>query len=232
MKWLLSFVLIFITFNSQAKLTNESEISLIKTGGNSTTQTYGVKSKSVYSFGVHDIELSGEYNFAQNDNITSKENWNLGAKYEHLIFNSLGIFLGEIVEGDRFKGISRRYNSDLGLSYAMIKSDKRNLKGQFGYRFTKEKTVDGNEENYSKARIFISYDESMNNNVKFKYWVELLPNFSEGQDYIVSMEPAVEIVLAKELFVKLSYGWKYDHLPEAGKAKADYTFKTSLLATF
>lgn len=215
-----------------AGLKNETEVSLIKTGGNSDTETYGLKSKGEYNFGKHVIALAGYYNFSQTDSITSKENWSLGAKYDQVFLEKLGVYLGEVVEGDRFKGISRRYNTDLGLSYVFIKNDKSNFKAETGYRYTIDKNTLGIKENYSKLRLFAEYDRQLTSTLKFKYWFEFLPNISESEAYSLSMEPSAEVVLAKELFFKVSYEWKYENLPLAGKAKADYAIKTSLLATF
>ncbi len=223
---------ILFTTTVLAKFNNESEVSLMKTGGNSDSATYGLKSKSDYTLDKNLFAFAAAYNFAESNEVTSTENWKFGVKYNRELFTSLGLYLGELVESDRFTGFDKRYNSDLGLFYSFFKSDKTELKAELGYRYTIEEDLIGESENYSKMRLFSEYSLALNENVKFKYWLEYVPNLTESGQYQLSMEPVVEVVLAKELFFKVSYEWKYENTPVAGKSKQDYAFKTSLLATF
>ncbi len=233
MKFFIGIFILCMTTASWAALSGESELSLIKSGGNSVAETFGIKSKGALTLlKKHVVALSGEYNYAQSENITSKENWNIAAKYDYKLTERVSGYFGALVESDRFKGISRSYNGDLGLAMEIYHSDKQQLKGEAGYRYTAEKSVLNGYEHYSKARLFLEYNWELNNNVRAFYEIEYLPNFTESDDYLVNMTPGVEVVLAKELFLKLSYDWKYDNMPEEGKVKADYALKTSLLAKF
>jgi putative salt-induced outer membrane protein len=87
-------------------------------------------------------------------------------------------------------------------------------------------------ESYSKARLYAETSHQFNKSVSAKLWMEYIPNFDEGEDYLLNIEPSLTTVLTSILSFKTSYTWNYDNLPSTGKAKADYTLKVSLVAKF
>lgn len=234
MKKLIILSLFFLSFSSQANFKAEESATINVVGGNTKLKAYSFKSVNTYEKGAHSYGLNGNYSYGETDEVRTIENWSAGLKYGHKLSEKQSLFLGELVEANRFTGISRRYNSDFGHKFQFIKSDKLSLFSEVGYRYTIEQNVDEliEEKKDSKARVYIEGKKFINKNVNGKLWVEFLPNFSDSEDYLLNVEPSVTVLLTSNFSMKTAYLWKYDGAPIPGNMKHDYNYTLSLIANF
>jgi hypothetical protein len=240
-------LILLISGNLQAKISNESELSLIQSGGNSVaetnnlkTETKLVKEKRTYSIGGHYTLSSSEVEDTNGDKerVESARNWDINTKYEQeLTKNFSGVF-GIKVEGDEFSGIKQRENADLGVKYFTHKDDKINSYFQLGLRYTVEKTTARNEDNedvfnYTKGNVYYEITHKMSESLSYKFWFEYLPNLTESEDYQITYEPSLIFVLSNTFSLKTGYKGIYDNQPNVeGNEYTDFTFTTSILAKF
>lgn len=249
MNLLLSVLLFAFSFTafSQTKFSNESEISSIQTGGNSKVETYNLKTlskwnkeKSTYSFGGH-YTLSASEQVDDNgdeEKITSARNWDANVKYERELTKAFSFFSAIIYEGDEFSGIDQRENLDIGAKYYFTKTDKTTSFSELGLRYSVEKRTTRDEDNedkfnFSKGRVYYEVDHKYSETVSYKFWLEYLPNFTDSEDYLVSYEPSIAVVLTNMFSLKVAYKSSYDNVPNIeGNENTDYTFTTSLIAKF
>src|SRR5688572_22854565 len=132
MKKILLLTLIY-TLPAMAQLTNESELSLIQSGGNAEAQTSNVRTTNVYKWDKYSALFGGHYTYGENADNVSVRNWDINAKSERELTPKFSLVLGEIIEGNRFTDIKARYNSDLGLRYYYDKSDRVNFFSEVSY---------------------------------------------------------------------------------------------------
>lgn len=232
---------------AQAKISTETELSSIQTGGNSTVETYNLKTlsklakeKSIFSFGGHYTLSASEQVNAEGDEekVESARNWDANAKYEQTMSDSFSGFVGVIVEGDEFSGIKQRENVDLGGKYYFHKTDKTTSFTEVGARYSIERTTKRNEDgedvfNYTKARLYYEIAHQKSESLSYKFWLEYIPNFTESEDYLVTYEPSVAVALSNMFSMKVAYKAVYDNVPNVeGNENTDYTFTTSLIAKF
>lgn len=255
MKFLISCVLcIFSLGNVYAEgsmvkkpISNESEFSLIQSGGNSSVETYNAKTLSKLESKKRTYSLSGHYTVSFYESIDSDgdsfksesaRNWDIKGKYEQILSSDLSGFAALQYEGDEFSGFKQRDNVDIGGMHNLISTKKMQSSFELGMRYTTEKNVQRDFDNkdlfyYTKGRLYFELDQIISEALTWKFWIEYLPNFSDGDDYIVSYEPSISFFLSSTFSLKTAYKAIYDNKPNLeGNDKKDYKLTTSLVARF
>jgi putative salt-induced outer membrane protein len=227
-------ILSVIASSAFAEFKSEDSATVNLTGGNADLKTYNFSSKNSYKKDKSEVKLTGAYNYGESNDVRSAENWNVGLRYDYSFNDKMSAFLGEIVEADRFAGIERRYNTDLGLKYIFTKTDRTNFFAELGYRYTKEESTDASikDRDDQKARAYAEISRKFKDYLTGKYWIEYIPNFSESDDFLINMEPSLIVTLSKVFSLKSAYLWKYDNEPTPGNGKHDYNYTLSLIANF
>lgn len=217
-----------------AQYSNESEVSVVVSGGNTEVEVYNGQTKNTYKKEKNTYVLGGHYTYATSSQVESARNWDVNFRYERALSKKWSAFFGAQVEGDKFQGIDKRYNFDLGGIYKYFTTDKHNLLSEAGYRLTKEEylTVTKADETFSKARLYTEYNRKHSEAVSFKIWAEYLYNFNETEDWLLNFEPSLNVVLTNMLSFKLAYKGMYDNEPVSGNKKYDYNYTTGLIAKF
>lgn len=217
-----------------AKTTNESELGILVAKGNSDTQNYSAKETVGYAWEeVNSLKFNGRYLQTKTNGIENGFNWLAGLRYDRALNDRLGLFLGEILESDKYAGYNQKYNSDLGVKYAILKEPKFLWNGELGYRYTIENQLTGNQNKLHYARAYTEAIKEWTEGVSTKLWYEYLPNFTIGSDYQMNTELSVSAALNKTFSVKSGYLIRYDHLLNPGShARTDTLFTTALVAKF
>lgn len=226
--------LLFFSFSLHAIFTTEDSASINLTGGNTDLKTYDLKTNNSLELNWGTWSIDGDYQYGESNEIRSAENWSLLLKYERKISDKINIFLGELLEADRFSGIRRRYNSDFGFKYILSKNAKREFFTELGYRYTIEKSTNSNIEDKkdNKSRLYSEISQELKKDLRAKFWIEYLPNLSESEDYLINFEPSLIMTLTSILSLKSSYLWNYDNQPASEKGKHDYQYLLTLIAKF
>jgi putative salt-induced outer membrane protein len=229
---LLFFILYPVT--SFAQLSNETELAVLQSGGNAEVQTTNAKTTNLYKWQKYSSTFGGHYTYGENADDVSVRNWDLIGRMEREISKKFAIVMGEIIEGNKFIGIKARYNSDLGLKYYYSKNDRRNFFSELSYRYVVEDRYDPLENTYDhKARLYSEYDEKYSETLQYKFWLEYVPNFSDGHDYLINGEASITSILNSTFSLKVAYKGMYDNSPAfAGFKNYDHLTTTSLVAKF
>jgi len=225
---------LLLALNVQAQYTNESELAIVQTGGNSEVQTTNAKTLNVYKWQLNQVKIGGHYTYGESDNGVSARNWDVNTRYEREISSHLSLTAGEIIEGNRFTGVKARYNSDVGAKYFYIKSDLKNFFSELGYRYAIEDRYEPNPNTFdNKARFFNELNHKISETVQYRLWIEYIPNFTESKDYLINGEASITSILNSVFSLKVSYLGMYDNRPAFdGYKNYDYTTTTSLVAKF
>jgi putative salt-induced outer membrane protein len=233
MRFLLSLLLLVTSLPALAKLAHESELSVLNTGGNSELQAYNVLTKNKYDFTKNSILFGGHYTYGEANNSLSARNWDVNTKYEFGLTEKWSAILAETVEGNRFQDVKARYNSDVGAKYSAIKTDNQNWFFELAYRYTVEDRYIGENAYQHKARTYTEWSKKQSETVQWKLWLEYLPNFSNGTDWMMIGEASMTAILTSTFSLKVAYKGLYDHLPADPSLKHyDYITTTSLVAKF
>jgi len=232
---LLAVLFSFSAFAQDAKkFSHESELSVVTAGGNSKLETYNAKTSNTYKLNTANLlAFGGHYTLGSASEVISTRNWDANLRFEHVLNEKFNVYLGEIVEGDKFSGFTERYNSDFGFKYKLIATDKLNLFTELGYRYTIQKAVDGSEQKDHKARLYAEGNKVFSESFNGKLWVEYLPNFSDSDDWSLTFEPSLAFTMSSNFSLKFAYKGIYDQKPAvSGNKKFDFLYTTALIAKF
>lgn len=231
------FYILSIILFSQAALAedsfkNESELGLILAYGNTEAQTTNIKQKNSYTLNSSIFKFGAGYLFSRSNGVESARAWNLDLRYEFQFSEKFSLYLGQGVEGDKFAKIKQRYKTDFGAKYFLKKTDRWVWFWETGYRFTKENGFTSSR-SLHYARVYTELEKKWNPSVTSKYWLEYLPNISQGQDWQLNTELSTSAAMSEVFSIKSAYLMRYDNTPNAGVSKkTDRLFTTALVAKF
>ncbi len=227
-------MLVLFSSNLLASTTNESEVGILIAKGNSDSQSFSAKEAVGYTWEeVNSLKFNGRYLQAKTNGIQNAFYWLTGLRYDRALNDRLGLFLGQILESDKYAGYNQKYNSDLGVKYAIMKELKFLWNGEVGYRYTVENQLTGTQNKMHYARAYTEAIKEWTQGVSTKLWYEYLPNFTIASDYQMNTELSVSAALNRTFSVKSGYLLRYDHLLNPGShARTDTLFTTALVAKF
>ncbi|NDD90691.1 DUF481 domain-containing protein [bacterium] len=224
----------FLTASAVAgNLTDETEVGMVVTGGNSKSSTLHVKQANVLESGSHKLKLTGNYLNTTTRGVLDARSWLLALRYQQAFSPTLGLYAGQGVESNVFAGYQQRWNTDAGAQAIWIKEPKATWLGEAGYRYTIENGTVGNQEKSGFLRFFTEASREFRANVSGKVTVEFLPRVSQWSDYRLNLEPAIQAMLSEWLSLKVGYEMRYINEPLPGaQYKTDTVFSTALVAKF
>lgn len=212
---------------------NQSELGLVSITGNAQSSTYHAKEQLSYERSSFLYSLKASYLRGKADEVENSRNWMVAPKFEWTATPVLSLFVAETIEGNKYAGFDTRYNSDAGLKYYVLKTDRTTLSAEAGYRFIVEDKTGGAENlDAHAARTYAEWVQQWSAQVSTQYFIEYIPNFTRSNDWQVKSEVALLVKMSNILSLKSSYNLDYDHDPRPAPGKTNTTFTTSLVATF
>jgi putative salt-induced outer membrane protein YdiY len=217
-----------------AGFSNETEASVVITGGNTDVQVYNAKTANSYSKNRNAYLIAGHYTYGTSDDELNTRNWQAKIRYDRELRGQFGVFSAYDYEQDKFRGFIYRQNWDLGGMYKAIASDRQSLNFELGYRFTREKDIFTQKpEDFQKSRYATFYEYRAQKNWSFKFLGEVVLNHTETSDTIVTIEPSLNMILTDRISFKFGYKGIYENQPSvAGLKKYDYQITSGLIAKF
>lgn len=225
--------LLSLSYSSFAKWKNTSEVSILKSGGNSEISVYNLKSETSVDLSKHLVSLGGHYTLGEADSNIDARNWDAHLQDRYSLSKRWGVILGELVEGDRFKGFIIRYNTDLGAAYKLYDTDTFKSNLEAGYRYVVEETVLNTYDHRNQIRLFGDLDHTINPNVSWKFYTEYLIDIDDGDAWELNFGPALVSTLNSNFSLKVGFDGQYRNIPAVvGNKKFDYKYTTGLIASF
>ena len=205
----------------------EVEAGAVVVSGNTDSESYAGKAKADYTYNQNSYSLNGRYLETKSEGIQSAKNWEAGARYTRILTDWFSVFAGQKAESDEFAGYVQRDSSDIGLRYYLTKQDQRNWFVEAGYRYTKTIVITSERTYENFGRAYTEYNQSLEKNLAFKYWLEYLPNFTVSKAYLVNTEASLNVMLTQIFSLKIAYLLQYQNQPAVDGA--EYTDTTSTL---
>lgn len=222
-----------LSFSLKAEWKNTSELSILNSGGNTDVTVINAKSATTLTLGKHEISLSGHYTLGESEGVVDSRNWDIHLQERFAFTDHWGIFVGEKVEGDRFKGFETRYNTDLGAAYKLFNLDNFKSNLEAGFRYVVEEKVTGDYAHDNQLRFFGDLDHKLNTNVSWKFYAEYLKDMEVGDAWEFNFGPSLVTTLSSTFSLKVGYEGEYRNLPAVrGARKFDYKYTTGLIANF
>lgn len=217
-----------------AGYTNESELGILIAKGNSDSESWNVKETAGLIWDeLNLLKFTGRYLQTKSKNVENARYWSGGLRYDRSLSERLGVFIGEIIESDKYAGYNQKYNSDIGARYSLIKETKLIWNAEIGYRYTVENQLTEVQKKLNYIRGYTEAIKNWTSGVSTKLWFEYLPNLTVASDYQMNSELSITAAFNSIFSIKTGYLLRYDNLPNAGAvAKTDTLLTTALVAKF
>lgn len=210
----------------------EAEAGMILITGNSDSQSFAGKAKMSYTQDKNIYSAFGHYIKTEANSVESARNWDVGVRYDRELTDYLGVFVGQKMESDIFAGYLQRDSTDLGLKYYLIKKDDMNWSVEAGYRYSKTQPVTGPVLYDNFLRFYTEFNKSFDKTFSFRYWLEYLPNLTDGKAYQLNTEASINAMLNSIFSLKLGYLVQYQNVPPSGGKETTSTTTLNLVAKF
>ena len=215
------------------KFSSSDSVTININNGNSDLETYVLESKNNYQTEKRTYSLDAKYSYGKSSEEVTLDNWSALIGVEQVINKKLSAFLKQEFESDLVANIKFRSNSDIGLKYYFLKTDKNNLNFDIGYRYTsEEKSFSSDKESFNKGKVRITYKTNIDKKVKVETFYEYLPNFTESDDYQMNASISLITKTISFLSIKTSLDWKFDNKPAENQKKDDTALNLSFIADF
>ncbi len=247
MKKILIAVLAFGLFGFQANaedgFASTSEAGFTLNDGNDQSQAIALKTNNVYTTGKNVFTLTGQF-FNKKNTVKDliSENILAGLRYDRYVSDVLSLYVDTAWREDIFfddaaaalNGYWSKFSVGAGLRYDLIKSDDTLLFTELGYVFRQDTavgSVDSVDSHF--ARWYLEGKQKLTETVDGRLWIEQLLDLENSNNYELTFEPSLDVVLSTNLGLKLAYWGRYDGVTEAAGLKHyDSRFTTTLTAKY
>jgi putative salt-induced outer membrane protein len=212
----------------------ETEATVLAVNGNSSSETYGIKTKNTYGFSDLDNgTVFGKFIRTSSGGTETGKSWDAGLRYERIFTKDLcSGFLQHTVEHDPYNGIFvQRDSTDVGLKYIFITNDKLNWFGELGYRTSNTYNAGVNDRSdFGRLYTEVAYKFSATSTSKL--WVEYLPNLKDSGKSMYNTEASLSVTMTELLSLKAAFLLNHNEDTPAPLKKDTTTLTTALVAKY
>ncbi len=216
---------------------DEAELSLVSTSGNSESSSIGFKNTLVRRWESSALEIRAGAIRAESDTITrfcvgvdadtcseeetsesevTAENYYLEGKYRHLISEKLFWYTGGGWERNRPAGIEDRYLVEGGLGNIWRNDDDLKFFTEYAITWTDQENVvilADVDETWIGARFSWKYLNKFGANTTYENLMVLDANLEEGSRWRGDMINSISVSMSSRLALKVSLQWLYENEP-------------------
>lgn len=175
---------------------------------------------------------------------TNVENYQGRLRYDYFVSRRVSLFVGSSARHDRFQGLDLRLNIDPGLAYYFVDEPKHHFWGEVGYDYQfdirDEEIVaaEGIDRRQSRhhARLFVGYDNKVNEAVSFVMGIEYLQGLSPYRDEVtdqvnwqVNSDFGLTSRISERFSVAVHLNVRYDNNPLQDLARTDVLTSANLV---
>ena len=209
-----------------------ADLGYVQTSGNTQLTTMNLGEKLTQQRG----RLTLQQGFAMvygklRDSVTTNA-LRAGLRGDYKIDKTFALFVGAAFDRDRFSGIKRRFEEQLGVQARLVGTASDTLRIEGGGVFTQQIGTDDVQQNFPSARGAAVWRHVFSKAAYFQQNVEFVPNLKVTEDWRVNSESAIVAPISAMIGVKLGYVVRFDHLPELGFSNTDKLFTTGIQITF
>ena len=177
---------------------------------------------------------------------TTVENLQAKTRYDRFFLVDATGFLGVQARNDRFQGLDLRLQIDPGVGYYFINDSKQLFWAEIGYDYLHDIRRDEDRivkdamgmptgeildktSTVHSGRLFVGYDNQLNEAVTFTLGVEYLQGLSDGDVRRFNGDAKLSSKIGGGFSLATSFSLRYDNTPVAGKEKLDTVTSVNLV---
>lgn len=201
--------------------------------------------------GIHQFELTGDFAYGQAapaddpsaDLEDTMRNLNARARYDIFFTDNDAVFVAEQYRWDTFAGLDTRLQTQLGYLRNFLSEEKHRFWSEVGYDYTYDNLhpdplidpvtglVLAGTANVHSARVFLGYDNQLNDYAVLLLGLEALFNIEDGEDVRLAADAAFRSTIAERLQLEFKFSLKFDNQPVPGAEEVDTTTRVNIIYT-
>jgi putative salt-induced outer membrane protein len=209
-----------------------ADLGYVAVSGNTQVSTFNIGEKVTQARGRLSLEQSVALVYSKQADSVTTNYLRANLRGDFKIDKLLAVFTGVTFDRNRFAGIERRFEEQLGITARILGTTSDTVRIEGGGTFTQQIGTDGIQENFPSARGAISWRHAFTAAAYFQQNVEYIPNMKETVDWRVNTESGIVAPLSSRISLKVSHVIRYDNLPQPGFMDTDRLFTSGLQITF
>lgn len=205
-----------------------ADLGFVNTAGNTEVTNLNAGEKVEWNLAPVTLKEGFAIVYGETDGNTTTSSLRGDLRADYALSDALGVFGAFAFDRNRFAGIARRFEENVGLAFKPIRGEHDKLEFEGGVSFTQQRSILEVSDNFTAARAAAMYRHGFTEAAYIQQTVEVLPNLEVSEDLRINTETALVAPLSKRLAIKLSYTVRYDKLPEPGFKKTDRVFASGL----
>lgn len=208
------------------------DFGYVQTSGNTQVTTTSIGEKLTQQRGRLGLEQTFNFVYGEQQGVVNTNFLKAGLRADFKLGGHFSAFASAAFDRNRFAGIERRFEENLGLAWRALGAPQDTLRFEAGGSVTQQRSIDGTVNDFPAGRAALAYKHAFTATSYFLQTVEGIPNFKDTEDWRVNTESSVVAPISARIGVKLSYVVRFDNLPEPTFKKSDRIFTTGLQVTF
>jgi len=208
------------------------ELSFVKTGGNTNTETVSLKFDTSRKNLTNKFFLKGNGLYAKTEEEESAARLDIKGRWERMFTEYLFSFITTGFLTDRFSGYEYRINGGPGVGYYLIQKEDKEIKILSSLLFYKDREYmyPFKEDSYTSADLEAFIKVGLTKNLFLKGYVSYSVSLNDREKYFISGDISLEVSINTNISMGIGYQIYYQNkLPDPSVKRLDTTFLTSLI---
>ena len=209
-----------------------SEVSLVATGGNTSTQTLGLAGALGHRTDTASTRAAVAFLTSEAAGVTNARSLAMQARHGIRVSERLELFGRGAYARDRFAGIDSRATADAGASYTTSLPPRHALTAEGSMGFTIEQRLDTTDLAFATATGALEYAWTIVPGSEFTQGVSLSADLESAGNWRGTGTTAVSVSLTRVLSFKASHAIEFRHRPVTGFGSLDMRTAAALVFSF
>ncbi len=200
--------------------------------GNTDTSTTNIKSLNAYSKNFDKYLILLDYTYGENNGVTNTHRGTTHLRYSYIKNKLLVQEFFVQSEFDDFRNLDFRQVAGLGLRTSISKLNQGELYIGYGVFYEFEKYSSANDESRVRLNSYLTYNQTLAENVEAAVILYVQPDVSDLDDLRVSFSPSLKTQISKKLSMLSSVDYRLDSKPVNDNKKYDISYNMGLIFDF
>jgi putative salt-induced outer membrane protein YdiY len=209
-----------------------AELSLVATGGNTSTRTLGVGGSLLNRTDTSTTRGSLSFVTSETESVTRARSLTAQARHGRRISTRLEAFGQGGYTRDRFAGISNRTTAEGGIAYRTRLPVPHTLSTEGGIGYTVERRLDGMELSFAIATGTIRYRWRLRPGAELTEDLGAVADLEERSNWRGTSTTSLSVALSQILSFKASHAVEYRNAPVPGFGRTDTRTSAALVISF
>ncbi len=209
-----------------------SELSLVATGGNTSTRTLGVGGDVTHRAGAQTTRASVAFLTSEADDVTRARSLVARARHGVRVGPRLELFGRGDYARDRFAGIANRATIDAGLAYTASLPARQSLKAEGSIGLTDERRLDGTDLRFASTTAAVTYRWRVAPGAELGEEVAFNGDLQDGANWRGTSATALTIDLTRIISFRISHAFEYRNTPVGGFERTDMRTSAALVLSW